>query len=133
MSEPIYHANKLVITADQADQGFKLLGGNFDFAFVQTNDENQLFVIPIIRDLKNLNVKFDAVDFLKFREGRNPVHSPWRYLMCINGLFEISIEDGLKYIEFLKMPEFQWSEILPELKDTLQTSREQLLKKNNQQ
>lgn len=102
------------------------------FAFVQTNDENQLFVIPVIRDLKNLNVKFDAVDFLKFREGRNPVQVPWRYLMCINGLFEISIEDSLKYIEFLKMPEFQWSEILPELKDTLQTSRQQLLKNNNQ-
>lgn len=128
MSEPIYHANKQVITADEAAEGFKLLDGNVEFAFVQTSDENKLSVIPVRKKLKISGFNFQALDFLKFREGVFHPGKPWQFLMILNGLHKIEILEDAENITFEKMPEVDWKEIIPSLKDMLMFQKSQLLK-----
>ena len=124
----VYLNGKLLITAAEAARGYQLLDKIKDFALIQPVNENIILATPLRRDLRALEIKFEAIDFLTFREGRNPVESPWKYLMCINGLHRISITFNPKNISFEKMPEWNWQEILPELKSILSNRKNLLLK-----
>lgn len=126
-TEDVYIDGKLIITAADAARGYKLIGKNKDFALVQPVNENVVLAVPLRRELKPLDINFEAIDFLTFREGRKPVESPWKYVMCINGLHRVTVTFRPKYISFQKMSEWNWKEILPELKSTLSREKNRLL------
>ena len=127
MAEATIYKGKTVITASEAENGFSLLDTSDNFAFVLTANPDYTHVVPVTKTLKIKSFRFDALDFLKFRQGVKDVGEPWKYIMVLNGIFSINVTPGTKDIAFYKMPEFTWMQILPALKETLEFNRHQLL------
>jgi hypothetical protein len=127
MSKPIYHNNKLVITADEAARGFSLLDGSKSFAFVQPVNENIVNVIPTGKPLKNIQLNIEPLDFLKFLQGVKKFREPWKYFMVLGGLQSISISPRADSIMFAKMVECSWSDVLPPIKDMIEHKKSFLL------
>ena len=123
MSNPIYHNNKLVITAEEAERGYKLLDGSKNFAFVQPVNENIVKAMPTEKPLKNYQIRIEALDFLKFLQGKKQFGAPWKYLMVLGGLQNISITHAADAINFEKMVECSWDEVLPPIKDMIEHNK----------
>lgn len=127
MAKAITYKGKTVITADGAANGYRLLDTSEDFAFVKLASEDVIHAIPVKKNLKLSDITFDALDFLKFREGFLEVGDIWKYIMILNGIYRISILSTATEICFVKMREADWKEILPPLKDMLEFVKFQLL------
>lgn len=129
MANPIYINDKLIIADDEIERGYKLLDSSKNFAFVQCLNENIVKAVPTTGELKAFNVRFEALDILKFRQGVIKVGEPWQYLLIYNGLQSVSVGEPAKHISFEKMIEVSWENILPEIVDMLEQIKPTLLKK----
>ena len=127
MANEVIWKGKTIITGEQAARGYRLLATSPDFAFVRAANPDAVLAIPVRKELKDGAPRFEALDFLKFREGVIKIGEPWRYLMVINGLERISVPSHREWIHFNKMTEVAWKELLPQLKETLEYNKHRLL------